>query len=63
MYGRNGRQYVQGYMPAYLQGKTALCTMVERETDNAGEGDLYSIEWPLHSRSGMIINGPLQTQM
>ena len=61
MYGRNGKQYVQGYMPAYIQGKTALCTMVERLTDHEEEGGLYSLECPLHSTSGMITDGPLQS--
>ena len=63
MYGWNGRQYVQGYMPVYIQGKTALCTMVKRQTDTEEDGGLYSLECLLDSTSGMITDRSLHSQM
>lgn len=61
MCGWNGRKYVQGCMPVYIQEKTALCTMVRRQTDSEEDGGLYSFECLLGFNM-MHDSGPLVTK-
>lgn len=48
-------------MPVYIQEKTALCTMVRRQTDSEEDGGLYSFECLLGFNM-MHDSGPLVTK-